>query len=386
MIIGGNNTQNQDTNTNTNTLYGILPEANKAIEQAKKTVENGTLQVSDDLKEQANKLKQSFSEMVPKFNKTNEELENNLKSLFKQVQEMKANNPESSTKPKLGDIEIVNEWKSENAALVVLTKEMILTQLYMNYLKYFRNILLLIRDNVLPNYNDIKQAKNANEEILKQLEGVLNDEKVQEKWNTILKTIALQSSRFIFIVTMFSDILIQKLGDVGNRFIVEFVNTNSDMIMKTITNALKGIPIVGSGVATADSLFNTVNSILNLGLVTSYSVLDGAAIGTDAVLMKTKMDNIVNEVQEKTQKEIFDLREQVNNVKEQQKQEKQEEEEEQPVPPSPDQGSPAPAQQGNAKKKKHSKKKKPKKIKHSKKKKQSQRKKKKKTQKRKQKK
>lgn len=358
MIIGGNNTQNQDTNTNT--LYGILPEANKAIDQAKKTVEDGTLQVSDDLKEQANKLKKSFSEMVPKFNKTNEELENNLKSLFKQVQEMKANNPESNKKPKLGDIEIVNEWKSENAALAVLTKEMILTQLYMNYLKYFRNILLLIRDNVLPNYNDIKQAKNANEEILKQLEGVLNDEKVQEKWNTILKTIALQSSRFIFIVTMFSDILLQKLGDVGNRFIVEFVNTNSDMIMKIIANTLKGIPIVGSGVTTTDSLFSTINSILNLGLVTSYSVLDGAAIGTDAVLMKTKMDNIVNEVQEKTQKEIFDLRERVNKVKE---------------------------QQGNAKKKKHSKKqKKPKKIKHSKKKKQSQRKKKKKTQKRKQKK
>ena len=384
MIIGGNNTQNQDTNTNTNTLYGILPEANKAIDQAKKTVEDGTLQVSDDLKEQANKLKKSFSEMVPKFNKTNEELENNLKSLFKQVQEMKANNLESNKKPKLGDIEIVNEWKSENAALAVLTKEMILTQLYMNYLKYFRNILLLIRDNVLPNYNDIKQAKNANEEILKQLEGVLNDEKVQEKWNTILKTIALQSSRFIFIVTMFSDILLQKLGDVGNRFIVEFVNTNSDMIMKIIANTLKGIPIVGSGVTTTDSLFSTINSILNLGLVTSYSVLDGAAIGTDAVLMKTKMDNIVNEVQEKTQKEIFDLREQVNKVKEQQQEEEQEE---QPVPPIPDQGSAAPAQQGNAKKKKHSKKqKKPKKIKQSKKKKQSQRKKKKKTQKRKQKK
>ena len=384
-----------------------LKKANEQFQEKIEDIKNTSAEsIPKELLEQANTFKETFKEMIPNFNEANETLTKNLKDLLDKVDNLQSKNLDANKEPKLGDIKAKNEWEADNAALVVITKDMILTQLYMNYLKYFKSILVLIRDNVLPNYNDIQQAKKDNKEIIEQLEAVLNDPEIQEKWNTVLKTIAIQSSRFIFIVTMFSDILLQKLGDVGNRFIVEFVNQNSDAILRIVTNILKGIPFVGSGVASADGLFNTISSILNLGLIGSYSLVDGVRIPADAILRGKAFEELAN-TKEQTQKGVNDLIENVNNtrnkVKEQQE-ERKEEQEEQPIPPIPDQGSAAPAevpppsktQQGNAKKKKQSKKpkrskkanqfkkkKQSKKQKRSKKKKQSKRKKKKKTQKRK---
>lgn len=380
-----------------------LKKANEQFQEKIEDIKNTSAEsIPKELLEQANTFKETFKEMIPNFNEANETLTKNLKDLLDKVDNLQTKNLDANKEPKLGDIKAKNEWEADNAALVVITKDMILTQLYMNYLKYFKSILVLIRDNVLPNYNDIQQAKKDNKEIIEQLEAVLNHPEIQEKWNTVLKTIAIQCSRFIFIVTMFSDILLQKLGDVGNRFIVEFVNQNSDAILRIVTNILKEIP----GVASAESAVKTIDAILNLGLIGSYSLVDGVRIPADAILRGKAFEELAN-TKEQTQKGVNDLIEKVNdtrnNIKEQQEErkeeqqeERKEQQEEKPIPPNPDQGSAASAeilqqtQQGNAKKKKHSKKpkqfKKPKrskKQKRSKKKKQSKRKKKKKTQKRK---
>ena len=210
---------------------------NEVIDQIPKTKE----MISEKIQKQATSLKTSMEKMIPDLNATNAELSKNLESLLKKVDDLKSQNPNTNTNETLGEIKVVKEFEADKAALVVITKDMILTQLYMNYLKYFRSILILIRDTLLPNFNDIQEAKKENKEIMNELEGVLNDPEIQEKWNIILKTLAIQLSRFIFIVVMFSDILMQKLGDVGNRFIVEFVNQNIDAILRIITNLLKEV-------------------------------------------------------------------------------------------------------------------------------------------------
>ena len=253
-----------------NDLKNANEQFKEVIDQIPKTTEI----ISEKLQKQATSLKTSMQKMIPDLNATNAELSKNLEYLLKKVDELQTKNPNTNTSDTLGEIKVINEFEAENAALVVITKDMILTQLYMNYLKYFRSILLLIRDTLLPSYNDIQEAKKENKEIMGQLEGVLNDPEIQEKWNIILKTLAIQLSRFIFIVVMFSDILIQKLGDVGNRFIVEFVNQNTDAILRIITNLLKEVP----GVASVESVVRTIDSVLNLSLITSYSIVDSMRV------------------------------------------------------------------------------------------------------------
>lgn len=283
---------------------------NEVIDQIPKTKE----MISEKIQKQATSLKTSMEKMIPDLNATNAELSKNLESLLKKVDDLKSQNPNTNTNETLGEIKVVKEFEADKAALVVITKDMILTQLYMNYLKYFRSILILIRDTLLPNFNDIQEAKKENKEIMNELEGVLNDPEIQEKWNIILKTLAIQLSRFIFIVVMFSDILMQKLGDVGNRFIVEFVNQNIDAILRMATNTIESVPVVGGVVASVDSFARTLDSVLNLGLITSYSFVDSVRIPADAIL-RGKFFKELKETKDKTLGSVDDLIKKVNDTR-----------------------------------------------------------------------
>lgn len=321
-----------------------LKNANDKFKEVIEKIPETTQSISDELQKQATSLKSSFENMIPDLNTPNVELSKNLESLLKKVDELRAQNSDKKTHTTLGEVKVINEFEADNAALVII-KDMILSELYMNYLKYFKSILIVIRDSLLPNYNAIQQAKKENKEIIDQLEGVLNDPEIQEKWNIVLKTLAVQLSRFIFIIVMFADILMQKLGDVGNRFIVEFVNQNSDSIIRILINSLKSIPIAGGVIASADSLLRTLDSILNLGLITSYSFIDSVRIPADGILRGKYFDEL-QKTRENTANTIDNIVTTINN-----KRENKNASIPSPVPPQPAALS-EPKQEGQGKKRK----------------------------------
>lgn len=291
-----------------------LKSANEQFKETIKQIATTPKSISETLQKQATYLKASMEKIIPDLNATNAELSKSLENLLQKVDDLQQQNPNANTDTTLGEVKVINEFEADNAALVVITKDMILTQLYMNYLKYFKSILVLIRDNILPNYNDIQQVKKENKEIIDQLEEVFNDPEIQEKWNIVLKTVAVQLSRFIFIVVMFSDILMQKLGDVGNRFIVQFVNQNSDAMIRIIGNLLKEVP----GVASVDSVVRTLDSILNLGLITSYSLVDSIRIPVDGILRGKFFDEL-QKTKEHTTNTVDNLVKLINDKRENKK-------------------------------------------------------------------